>query len=103
MIHKGEIWVANLDPTIGQEINKTRPVLILGKHPFSKREIYIVVPITGWDEDYAQSYWMRKMESTGSKFVVRIFDSAVLVDKTLVGKGMTANARSRRNYGMPQG
>lgn len=63
MIHKGEIWTADLNPTVGQEMKKMRPVLILGKHPSSKREIYVIVPITGWKEEYNQAYWMRKIES----------------------------------------
>ncbi len=28
-IKRGEIWLANLDPTVGGEIRKTRPVLVV--------------------------------------------------------------------------
>lgn len=28
-ISRGEIWLVNLDPTIGAEIHKTRPVVIV--------------------------------------------------------------------------
>lgn len=26
---RGEIWIANLDPTLGTEIRKTRPVIVI--------------------------------------------------------------------------
>ena len=29
MVKRGEVWLAALDPTIGSEIQKTRPVLII--------------------------------------------------------------------------
>ena len=30
-MNRGEIWLVNLDPTIGAEMNKTRPALIWEK------------------------------------------------------------------------
>jgi len=29
MIKRGELWLVNLDPTIGHEIKKSRPALII--------------------------------------------------------------------------
>ena len=28
-MNQGEIWLVNLDPTLGAEMNKTRPALII--------------------------------------------------------------------------
>jgi len=28
-IHKGDVWLVNLDPTVGAEIRKTRPAMII--------------------------------------------------------------------------
>lgn len=44
---RGEIWLAKLDPTIGSEINKTRPVCIISNNINNEfSPILTVVPIT---------------------------------------------------------
>ena len=46
-IKRGEVWLAALDPTIGGEIQKTRPVIIVSNN-FSNfsNNVVTVVPIT---------------------------------------------------------
>ena len=47
MVRRGEIWLAALDPTIGSEIQKTRPCLIVSPpemHDYLKTAI--VAPMT---------------------------------------------------------
>ena len=44
---RGEIWLVNFDPTIGSEIKKTRPAIILSGQPFNHlRRTVIVVPLS---------------------------------------------------------
>jgi len=44
---RGEVYLANLDPTIGTEIKKTRPVLIIQNDTYNKYDsTTIVAPIT---------------------------------------------------------
>lgn len=46
-IKKGDIWLANLDPTIGSEIKKTRPVLVVSNNINNKvNNVITVLPIT---------------------------------------------------------
>jgi mRNA interferase MazF len=47
-MHRGELWVANLNPNRGAEIGKTRPVLILQADWFSRVQRYtvVVLPLT---------------------------------------------------------
>jgi mRNA interferase MazF len=47
MVRRGDIWLVNLDPTIGSEIKKTRPCLIVSPpemHDYLRT--VIVVPMT---------------------------------------------------------
>ncbi len=44
----GEIWLVSLDPTIGDEIRKTRPVVVLNAGEQKSLRLAIVVPVTGW-------------------------------------------------------
>ena len=46
-IKRGEVWLANLDPTIGSEIRKTRPVVIVSNNINNvNNNVVSVLPIT---------------------------------------------------------
>ena len=47
---RGEIWLINLDPTLGAEIKKTRPAVIVSADQLGKLPLSIIVPITDWKE-----------------------------------------------------
>jgi mRNA interferase MazF len=59
---RGEIWLINLDPTVGAEIQKTRPAVIVSVDAVGVLPLRVVVPITGWKERYAQAPWMVRLE-----------------------------------------
>jgi len=47
MVSKWEIWLANLDPAIGSEQGKTRPVLIISNEDVNKLlNVVNVLPLT---------------------------------------------------------
>jgi len=44
---RGDVVVANLDPTIGVEIKKTRPVIVLSNNSINQlSQLVVVVPLT---------------------------------------------------------
>ena len=46
-VRRGDIVVANLDPTIGVEIKKTRPVIVLSNDSINQfSQLIVVVPLT---------------------------------------------------------
>ena len=46
-VKRGDIVVANLDPTIGVEIQKTRPVIVLSNDAINQySQLVVVVPLT---------------------------------------------------------
>ena len=50
-MNRGEIWLVNFDPTIGAEIKKTRPAIILSSQPFNRlRRTLLVVPLSSTHE-----------------------------------------------------
>ncbi len=55
---QSEIWLINLDPTIGAEIKKIRPVIIINDNYLGKLPLKIIVPLTDWKERYAIAVWM---------------------------------------------
>lgn len=59
---RGEVWRINLDPTIGAEIRKTRPVIIVNDDEIGILPLKIIVPITDWKDRYENAVWMTKIE-----------------------------------------
>lgn len=58
---QGEIWYINLDPTVGAEIKKTRPAVIVNDNALGKLPLKIIVPITDWKQHYEIAPWMVKI------------------------------------------
>ncbi len=59
---QNEIWLINLDPTIGAEIKKTRPAIIVNNNALGKLPLKIIVPITDWKDRYYIAPWMIKID-----------------------------------------
>ncbi|NES72831.1 MAG: type II toxin-antitoxin system PemK/MazF family toxin [Okeania sp. SIO2D1] len=54
---RGEIWLINLDPTIGAEIKKTRPAVVINSDYIGKLPLKLVVPITNWQSSFNNNIW----------------------------------------------
>ena len=60
---RGEIWLINLDPTIGAEIRKTRPAVIVSSDTIGVLPLKVIVPLTDWKDHYEIAPWMIKVET----------------------------------------
>jgi len=63
-MHRGEIWLINLDPTVGAEIKKSRPAVILNVDEVGVLPLRVIVPITTWKEHYSQAPWLVMIQPT---------------------------------------
>lgn len=59
---RGDVWLVNLDPTIGAEIKKTRPAVIISSDAVGKLPIRLIVPITDWKDYFAGNLWHVRIE-----------------------------------------
>jgi mRNA interferase MazF len=59
---QSEIWLVDLDPTKGAEIQKKRPAIIVNDDRLGKLPLKIIVPITDWKDNYQVAPWMVKLE-----------------------------------------
>lgn len=59
---RNEIWLINLEPTIGAEIRKKRPAIIVNDDDLGILPLKVIVPITDWKEKYEAAVWMIKIE-----------------------------------------
>ena len=70
-MNRGEVWLVNLTPTIGQEISKTRPAVIVNNDLVGILPLKVIVPITDWKERYANRPWMVKLEPNDSNGLIK--------------------------------
>ena len=61
-MRRGEVRLVNLDPTVGAEMQKTRPVVIISSDLMGKLPLRVVVPLTDWKDHNARAPWMLKVE-----------------------------------------
>lgn len=61
-MQRGEVWLINLDPTVGAEIRKTRPAVIVNDDALGVLPLRVIVPITEWKDRYAVAPWMVRLE-----------------------------------------
>ena len=59
---RGEVWTVNFDPTIGTEIRKTRPAVVISSDAVGKLPIKLIAPITNWKEYFNQNLWHIQLE-----------------------------------------
>ena len=59
---RGEIWLVNLDPTVGAEIKKTRPAIVISSDAVGRLPIKLVAPITDWKDYFARNIWHVRLD-----------------------------------------
>lgn len=59
---RGEVWRVSLDPTLGTEMQKTRPAVVISSDSVGKLPLKLAVPITGWDDRFASHVWLVRIE-----------------------------------------
>jgi mRNA interferase MazF len=59
---KGEIWLINLDPTLGAEIRKKRPGVIVNEDAVGILPLRVIVPLTEWKDRYSVAPWMKQID-----------------------------------------
>ncbi len=63
---KGEIWLVNLDPTLGDEIRKMRPAIVVSRDALGVLTLRVVVPVTGWQDSFQACDWLIRIDPDGS-------------------------------------
>jgi mRNA interferase MazF len=69
--NRGEIWLVNLDPTVGAEIRKTRPAVVISSDYIGKLPLKLVVPITDWKDSFAADLWHIRLDPTDQNGLIK--------------------------------
>ncbi len=87
-----EVWLVNLDPTIGSEIRKTRPAVIVSPDELNAHlQTVVVVPLTtGRDYPFRVPTRVQGKKGVAAVDQIRTVDKRRLVKKVSTLRGKTA-------------
>ncbi|SRR5579885_2124204 len=61
-MRRGEVWLVSLNPTLGAEMSKIRPAIIVNDDTIGTLPLRVIVPITDWKDRYKLALWMVRLE-----------------------------------------
>jgi mRNA interferase MazF len=85
---RGEVWLVNLDPTIGDEIRKVRPAVVVSRDAIGVLALRVVVPVTAWQDQFGACNWLVQLHP----------DSDNGLDKVSAADTFQVRSISRRRF-----
>jgi len=80
---RGDVWTVSLDPTVGHEIKKMRPAIVVTSDIYNANNwVVIVVPLTSRDEAEYDQVLIEPPEGGVSSSSVTLPDQMRAVDRT---------------------
>lgn len=64
-IKRSQVWLVTLDPTVGAEIHKLGPCIVVSPDLIGTLPIRVVVPVTEWQEQFAGKVWLVRLVRDG--------------------------------------
>jgi len=88
-MRQGQIWMVSLDPTIGAEIKKTRPCVIVNDNAVGVLPLKVIAPITDYKDKFKNVPWMVTIipgddNGLDKKSVVDLFQVRSVAEERLV-------------------
>ncbi len=80
---RGEVWLYDPGRTIGSELRKKRRGIVVSSDMMGVLPVKLVVPLTQWDERFANTAWHVKIEPDAMNGVTKVVAADVLQMKSL--------------------
>lgn len=93
--NRGEVWVVDLNPSIGSETRKQHPCLVISADSLSRIPVRIVVPLSGWRSKHDHWPWCIRIQPD----LPNGLDKASAADALQVRCLSVEHARFRRRLG----
>ena len=71
-MQRGEIWLVNLNPTVGTEISKTRPCIIVNDDAIGILPLKVIVPVTDWKDSFAARHWLVQLKPSADNRLTKV-------------------------------
>ncbi|MDZ4769395.1 MAG: type II toxin-antitoxin system PemK/MazF family toxin [Chloroflexota bacterium] len=63
-ILRGEIWLVDFDPAVGDEQKKKRPALVMNPDTAGRLRLRVIVPVTTWQDHFVRYPWFVRLTPT---------------------------------------
>lgn len=63
---RGEMWRVDFEPSVGAEIKKIRPAVVISRDDVGKLPLRVIVPFTSWQATFAGAPWLVKVSPDAS-------------------------------------
>jgi mRNA interferase MazF len=84
---RGDVWLVSLDPTIGHEVQKTRPAIVVSSNVYNRYNwVVVVVPLTSHDVAEYDQVLIEPPEGGLSSRSVTLPDQIRAVDRRRLAK-----------------
>jgi mRNA interferase MazF len=85
--NRGEVWLVSLDPTLGHEIQKTRPAIVVSNDTYNRLNwVVIVVPVSSHDRAEYDQVLLEPPEGGLSSRCVTLPDQIRAIDRRRLAK-----------------
>ena len=68
---RGEIWLVDFDPSVGAEIGKLRPAVVISEDSVGRLPLRMVVPVTDWKAHYSNLPWLVNLPVSAANGLVK--------------------------------
>ena len=69
---RGEVWLVNFDPTLGVEIKKTRPAVVVSSNAIGQLPLKLIAPITDWKPYFNGNLWHVRINPDNTNGLVKV-------------------------------
>lgn len=69
---RGEVCLVNFDPTVGAEIKKKRPAIVVNSDAVGILPVKLIAPVTEWDNRYQDNIWHIKINPDNANGLSKI-------------------------------
>ena len=66
MPRRGDIWLVDFDPSVGAEMRKVRPAVVLSRDRVGQLPLRVVVPLTNWKPHRTRYPWFVRVPATAA-------------------------------------
>ena len=71
-MNQGEIWEIDLSPTVGAEIKKKRPAVIINDDAIGILPLKVIVPITEWKDRFQNATWLVRIDPDNRNKLMKV-------------------------------
>lgn len=71
MPKRGDVWLLDFDPSVGAEIRKVRPAVVINLDKVGRLPLRLVVPITDWKPPYANYPWFVELPASPANGLIK--------------------------------